>query len=249
MAAKTLASRFPTLALRPFRDLQDAYEKLRDIFKSVTQFFRAATEAINDHAALLDIIPSEKSWSFKSPTGASGTFYWGGYYDFASSDNDFSPSTTHGTANAATGAHFFVVLGAATVDILTLTVTGTSITTGGVRTTSDTENIVIPNSTAVDSYFETTKIWIGQLTISVASGTAKTCNFGLVKSWDNHSMDFTVAGFEATWLGGATDTGADIKIRHHKTTGWTFNGGAEPTPPTEIGSMATDYSTEDNVIN
>lgn len=191
----------------------------------------------------------EASWSFDSPSGSSGTFYWGGYYDFAATDNDFSPSITFGTANLAYGAHFFVVVGAATVDELTIRVTGTSITDSATRTTSDTEDIVIPNSTTVDSYFETTKKWIGQVTVEAVSGTAKTCNYGYAKYWDDLGRNYTVTGLDATWLGGASDSGADIRLRHHKTSGWTFNAAAAPTPPTPIAAMATDHSTESQVGN
>lgn len=186
---------------------------------------------------------SEKSFNLGQTDGA-GTTYAGGFYDFAATDNDFSPSTTHGDANVSYAAHFWVVLGAITVDELTLTVTGTSITDQGVRTTSDTQNIVIPVSTAVDTYFETSKKWLGQVIISVASGTAKTCNFGYCKYWDNNNTDFCVAGIEATWIGGTGDSAPDLKLRHHKTTGWTFNVAAPATPPTEIASMATDHGTE-----
>ena len=190
-----------------------------------------------------------KSWPFKSKSGASGTVYVGGLYELASSDNDFSAPPTFGTANKALGAHAFVVLGAATVDELTIRVSGTSITDAGVRTGSDTEDVVIPNSTAVDSYFETTKKWLGQITISVQSGTAKTCNYGFANYWNNNGADFSVTGCEASWLAGASDSDADLQVLHHKATGWTFNSGAPPTPPSAIASMAADYSTDDQTIS
>jgi hypothetical protein len=69
-------------------------------------------------------------------------------------------------------------------------------------------------------------------------------NYGFVKYWDNNNSDFIVKGFEATWLGGADDTDTDIILRHHKTTGWTYNAGASPTPPTAIAQMTTDHSTD-----
>ncbi len=192
---------------------------------------------------------SEKSWSFGSPAGSTGIFYFGGFYDFAASDNDFSGGPTFGTANSAHGSHFFVVVGDATVDELTLRVTGTSIDDAAVRTTSDTEDIVIPNSTGVNSYFETDMKWIGQVTITVVSGTAKTMNYGFVKYWDNNNKDFLVTGFEATWVGGANDTGADINLLHHRATGWEFVSGGEPIPPSAISSMSEDYVTERQVFN
>lgn len=191
---------------------------------------------------------TDKFWSFSSPSGMSGTFYWGGFYKHSGTANDFSGGPSFGTANASYAAHFFVVLGAATVDELTLTVTGTSITDTGVRTASDTENIVIPSGTAVDAYYETSRKWIGAVTITVASGTAKICDFGLAKYWDNHNTDFTVKGLEATWLGGANDTAPDIKLCHHRSTGWTYTGSGA-TPPTPLASMAADHGTEKQIVN
>ena len=196
---------------------------------------------------------SEKSWPFRSRSGASGTTYADGFYKHSGTANDFSAGPTFGTANSAYGAHFFVVTGADTVDELTLTITGTSITDAGVRNaTPDTENIVIPNSTTAGAYYETVKKWLGTVTITVASGTAKVCDFGYAKYWDNNNTDFAVTGLEATWLGGADDTSPNIILRHHKgsagNTDWTYTGSGA-TPPTAIAAMATDYSTEDNVKN
>lgn len=195
------------------------------------------------------VAQSDKAWSFFSPTAFTGTSYYAGYYDFAASDNDFSAGPTWGTANISYAAHFFVVLGAVAVDELTLRVTGTSITDTGTRTAADTEDIVIADTTAVDTYFETALKWLGQVTITVVSGTAKTCNYGWCKYWDFNNTDFTVAGVEATWFGGANDSGAttDILLRHHKATGWTFNAAAAPTPPAALASMLTDHGTEHQV--
>ena len=193
-------------------------------------------------------VPTEKSWTFDSPAGGFGTFYFGGFYEFASTDNDFSGGPTFGTANASKAAHFFTVLGATTVDELTIRVTGTSIDDQGNRATSATEDIVYGNGIAANTYKETTKKWLGTITITVLSGTAKTCNYGFCKYWDNNNRNFVVLGLEATWLGGANDASPNIKLRHHKATGWTFSGGNPPTPPTELGAMATDHSTEDQVI-
>ncbi len=201
------------------------------------------------HELTNNFATSEKTWGFDSPSGSSGTFYFGGFYKFASSDNDFSPSTTFGTADSAYAAHFFVVMGDETVDVLTINVTGTSIWDNGTRTTNDNESILIPSSTAVNSYFETEKKWLGQVTINAVSGTPKTANYGFAKYWDNNNNNFRVLGLEATWLGGANDVSPDIKLLHHMATGWTFNSGSAPSPPAAVASMASDYSTEDNVKN
>lgn len=192
---------------------------------------------------------SEKAWAFTSPAGSSGSFFYGGYYDFAATDNDFAGGPTFGSANSSYAAHFMIVLGAQTVDELTLRVTGTSINDNGVRSAGDTQDIVIPNATVVDSYFETSKKWIGQVTITVIAGTAKTCNYGFCKYWDNNNSDYKITGVEAVWLAGANDANINIQLLHHKDTGWTFNVGAEPTFPTPLAALQTDHVTEYEAIN
>lgn len=192
---------------------------------------------------------STKSFAFLSSAGSAGTWYAGGFYNFAATHDDFNPAINFGTANAAYGAHILFVLGANTVDTITIRVTGTSMTHAGVRTAADTENVVFTHPALVDDYKETEKHWIGQVAIEVIGGTAKDCNYGHVNAWRNNEINFTVKGLECTWLGGANDATPDIKLRHHKFTGWTYNAGAEPTPPTELASMATDYNTEIQVRN
>jgi hypothetical protein len=192
---------------------------------------------------------SDKAWSFNSPAGASGTFYAGGFYEFSSTVDNFNPSINFGTANNSKAAHFMIVLGEQTVDELTIRVTGTSITDTAVRTTSDTQDIVIPSGTPVDTYYETSKKWLGQVAIVVVSGTAKNCNYGFCKYWDNNNVDFTVLGLEVTWLAGASDANPNILLYHHKTTGWTYNALAAPTPPTALAAMATDHVTEKVLTN
>ncbi len=195
-------------------------------------------------------LESEKAWPFSTPAGASGTFWIGGYYNFAGSDDDFSPgAVTFGTANGSYAAHFFVVLGANAVDEITITISGTTIDDNGTRTGSDTATLVIASDSVVDDYFETPEKWIGQISIQVTAGTAKTCNYGFSKYWDNKNADFTVTGLEATWFGGATDASADIQLYHHKPTNWTFNSGAAPTPPTAIATMVGDHGAESSIIN
>lgn len=205
-----------------------------------------STGGSSDGTLLAASIASDKFWAFDSLAGAFGTYYIGGFYIHSGTASDFSGGPTFGTANKSYAAHFFVVLGADTVDELTIRVTGTSITDAAVRTTTDTEDIVIPNATSANAYFETDKKWLGQVTITVVSGTAKTCDYGFSKYWDNLNNDFTVTGLEVTWLGGANDSGANIELLHHKTTGWTYTGSGA-TPPTPLAAMDTDHSTESEV--
>jgi len=188
---------------------------------------------------------SEKTWTFSSPTGTSGVFFYGGYYDFDTANNDFSPSITWGLTNGSYAAHLSLILGAATVDDLTIRVTGTSITDLGVRTATDTQDLVIPSGAAVDSYYEFSKKWLGQITISVVSGTPKVCNYGWTKYWDNANTNFYIRGVEALWLSGLNDNGFDVELIHHKGTGWTYGAGG-PTYPV-FARMGADHGAEDNL--
>lgn len=190
---------------------------------------------------------SDKVWSFGSPSGSSGTFYVGGFYEFGTTNFTPAAGTTLGSANNAYGAYAFLVLGASSTDMY-VTISGTSMTDEGVRVSDDTEELATGGGSTND-YFETSKKWIGTVNYFLASGTGVTINNGLVKYWDNRNSDFRIVGVEVVGLAGANDSGNDILVRHHKATGWTYNVGAAPTPPTELASMNTDYSTEGNYVN
>jgi len=194
---------------------------------------------------------SEKFWGYASPSGQSGIFYYGGYYGFAGSADDLSatPATQFGTANSSYAAHFMVVLGETAVDKIVLRVKGTRITDTGIRTADYEATLAIPDTSATNFMKETPEKFIGQITAKVISGTAKNVNYGFAKYWDNNNNNFTVKGFETTWLGGATDGAANISILHHNDIGWTYNAGAEPDPPTPIADMNTDHVTEIGVVN
>ncbi len=196
-------------------------------------------------------IASEKFWGYSSPTGATGIFYYGGFYAFAGTADDLSatPATQWGTANSSYAAHFMVVLGATAVDKIVLRVKGTRITDTGARTANYEATLAIPNAATANNMYETPEKFIGQVTAKVISGTAKNVNYGFTKYWDNNNNNFTVKGFETTWLGGANDGAANMEILHHKNTGWTYNAGAEPDPPTAIAAMNTDHVTEIGVVN
>ncbi len=194
---------------------------------------------------------SEKSWAFKSRDASTGTNYIGGFYKFATSDNDFAPSITFGTADAAYGAHFFLVAapGITNGTDTVIRVTGTSVTDSGVRTTNDTQDLTVDDAGASGVYYETAKKWIGQVTVAKQSGPDLLCNHGYCKYWDNNNNDFGVIGFEATWLGAANDNNPDIKLLHHKSSGWTYKAGSEPITPAPIASLVTDYDTEIKIRN
>lgn len=189
---------------------------------------------------------SEKAWGFRAREGSTGINYIGGFYKHETTDNDFNPSVTFGTALAAYGAHFYLVQAAGGVGgtDTVIRVTGTSITDAGVRTDPDTEDLTVDDAGAAGAYYETAKKWIGQVTVEKISGPDLLCNYGFSKYWDNNNNNFTITGFEATWLGGSNDNAPNIELLHHKTSGWTYNAGAAATAPTPLASMQTDYVTE-----
>lgn len=191
---------------------------------------------------------SEKAWTFISPAGSTGTFYYGGFYFFHSTSFTPAGGTNVGSANSAYAAHAIVVLGASSSDMV-VRVTGTSINDSATRTTSDTEDIDTSGGSAGD-YFETSKKWIGQVSYTLQSGTGVSIDAGFSKYWDNNNTNFTVKGLEVTWVAGATDTGINIELLHHKATGWTYSGGGgTPTTPTALAALTTDHVTEDDAID
>jgi hypothetical protein len=211
--------------------------------------FRRIANALEALGGESELPASEKAWAWASYAGSSGLNYVGGYYDFFSGNSNFDGGVNFGIANGAYAAHFMVVIGASPVAETTIRVAGTSITDNGVRTAGDSQDIVIPVTASADDYFETPKKWLGQVTVTHISGTLVACNYGWCKYWDNNNSGFNIVGFEATWLGGATDAGADIDLLHHRDAGWTYNAGGEPTPPTSVATMSTDHGTERSVIN
>jgi len=189
----------------------------------------------------------DTSWSFKSPAGSSGEFYIGGFYILPSTSYTPAGGTALGTANVGYHAHALIVLGATSTDMVAR-ITGTSVDEAGNRTTSDTEDIDTSGG-VLDDYFETTKKWIGQISVSLFSGTGVAVNHGLVKYWDNQNSNFRITGIEVTGVAGSNDTNPNFEVMQHKTTDWTFNSGAAATPPAPLVDMQTDYVTEYQLAN
>lgn len=191
-----------------------------------------------------------KTWAFSQTSGA-GSTYVGGYYIFNAGTSVFSPLVNFptGATNIALGGHILFVLQASSSPVATsLRVTGTSITDAGVRMAMDAETIFFPADASVNDYMETSKKFIGQVAIQRILGSGMTFNYGATKYWDKGNTDFSVAEVDVTWANGANDTGADVILRHHKTTGWT-GGASVPVPPTAIASMVGDYVTETRMFN
>jgi len=189
------------------------------------------------------------SHAFTSVGAGGNNVYAGGFYMFGVAADDFNPAINVGTANAAYGAHVGFVADVSPGADTTITVAGTSITDAGVRTAADSEAVTFLNADAQGTYRETVKKWIGQITITKTAGSDRLCNYMFVAYWDNGNHDFTLSGFEATWFGGGTDGGADIKIYHHRAAGWTFAVAAPPTPPTPLYRMQTVYGAEHSTAN
>jgi len=198
---------------------------------------------------------SFREYNFHARDAAMGTNYVGGFYFAPAADADLTQASltvTLGGSNTPIGAHAFIVSsGNGTTDgsDLVLTVSGTSITDGGVRATSDTEVIEATAETSpVNTYFETTKKWIGTVTFTLSStgGTTfdYTFNYGVTKYDDFGNRNFTVTFFEATGLANANDAGFDVKLLHHKTTGWTYSAAAFDPAGTVITGMNATYVTE-----
>jgi len=190
------------------------------------------------------------SFSFTYPSGTSGTFYTGGFYLFNSGNSTFVAPQMIGTVNSSHASHVFLVNGAQPASDSVIRFSGTSITDAGVRTPGDTEDVTFLSTDAANTYHETSKKWVGQVTITFISGdNTVNYNWGLAKYWDNNNNNFFVNGVEVTGRAGANDATPNFILRHHKATGWTYNAGAAPTPPTQLADMNTDHNTEIQLFN
>ena len=189
-----------------------------------------------------------------------GTHYVGGFYDAPAADANLtnaSTTQTDGSVNGAYGAHTFIVAALAGVtdgSDLVLTVTGTSITEAGVRNAADSE-IIVADCTAASTneYFETAKKWIGQVTLTLSSTSGTTFNFdfnyGLAKYEDFLDSDVVITAFEIEGEAGANDSGYNVSLLHHSSTGWTYHASAFSPGGTVICDMNTDYNTEVNLVS
>jgi len=193
-------------------------------------------------------------------SGSAGDYYAAGYYDCPAADSNLtnaSTTQTHGTASGSSAAHAIAVAGAAGAtdwSDLVLTVTGTSITDGGVRTTGDSEVLVADCTvSATNQMYQTDKKWLGQVTYTLSSSGGSTfsydINYGLVAYEDFANSDFLLDNLLFEWLGGATDTGFDIDVHHHKAIGWTYHATAFDPGSGELYQLSTDHSTDRKLTN
>ena len=188
--------------------------------------------------------PSENSFSPSFRSLSTGLHYVTGGYLFGASN--FTPSGTPqplGTANIAHGMHAFIVLGAASTDMI-VRVTGTKfVDEGAVRTTSATVDIDTSGG-SLNDYYETPDKWIGVINYTLLSGTGVTVNYGYSKYWNNKEKPFIIS--QVSWDGeaGFSDSSPNVSFFHHSSSGWTYNVGSTPTPAAAISDMQADYVTE-----
>lgn len=203
-----------------------------------------------------------KSYNFNSPSGSSGTFYVAGFYDWSATDANLTQSSltvNNGSANVSKAAHAGLVAGGAgTVDtgVISIVVSGTSIDDEGNRATSDSETLVADiTAMSLNQFFSTTKKWLGQVTYTLTTVSGSPVNFnadfnyGFCKYEDFGNQDFTVTDLECVGLAGGTDSGFNIKLYYHSSTGWTYAATGFVPGGTVLANMNTDHSTEKNLVS
>jgi hypothetical protein len=194
-------------------------------------------------------VPTFNSRSYAiSDYGANDNFYAAGFYEAPAADTTLTiggtTTQTLGTSGKAEAAHAFAVFNGGGDASLTLTVSGTSITDTGVRTTSDSE-VLATGTQLTDVYYETTKKWLGQVTYTLTGTTGSyTFNYGFAKYEDFGNRDFTVTDFEIVAYTSNTATNMDVELLYHSSTGWTYHATAFVPGGNTICDMATDYSTD-----
>lgn len=195
--------------------------------------------------------PVTKSYSMAN-VGTLNFVYYGGFYEAPADEVVLTiggtVTETYGASNRSTAAHAFCVASGAGGTDLVLTVSGTSITDAGVRTTSDSEIIVADTDAAItDQYFETSKKWLGVVTYTLTGSSGSfTFNYGFAKYEDFRNVEFEVDEFEVV---GLSDVNADVnfELLLHDGTGWTYSAGSFVPGGTVICAMATDHSTDDQI--
>ena len=207
-------------------------------------------------------MPTYKDASLTTQGVTAGTFYLFGFYKAPAADANLTQASATqvlGSANGSYAAHAFIVAGGAgsvSSGQVGLRVTGASIQDDGTYTGSDSEVLTDNIATlSTDQYLETGKKWLGQVTFElyIVSGAPATYsadfNYGLAKYEDFGNRPARLSDVEVITVAGANDSGFDIIVRKHSTTGWTYSAAAfKPTPPVVV-QMSTDHSTARQLIN
>ena len=200
------------------------------------------------------------SVSFTSQGIGSGTFYKGGFYDWGTTSTTLTQASTtqaYGTAGRTLAAHAGIVpSGPGTVDSgqVGLRVTGTEDSESGVQVASQTGIITEDITTlTADTYAETSEKFSGNVTFElyVVSGTpttySLTFNYGFAKYEDFFNRDASIIGLQAQWQGNANDSGMNIKLLHHKASGWTYAASGFVPGNGSICERLTDQQIESDV--
>ena len=209
---------------------------------------------------------AHKSYHMRSQAGTAGTYYGAGFYTFSASNANLtqaSTTVTHGGANVSYAAHAFIVFGAATgsggtgVDRkVKLTVTGTRIQDDGTRTasytetlTDDAESLTLNDMIEGEKYLGTVTFTLSATGVDPYTAYSMDFNYGLCKYDDLGNNTFHITTFECVGYGGANDSGFNIELLHHTTTGWTYSAAAFVPDPPVITDMNTVHVTEVDVDN
>jgi hypothetical protein len=200
--------------------------------------------------------------SFTSAGIGAGTYYKDGFYDWSTTGITLShlgASTTYGTAGRTYAAHVGIVAsgpGIVSGGQVGMRVTGTRDNESGTQSASYTGIITDDITTLVaNQMIETSEKFSGNVTIElyVVSGTPSTyevsVNYGYSKYEDFFDRNATVVGFQALWQGNATDSGFNIRLLHHRATGWTYSSGAFTPGDGAICERLVDQAIESNVVN
>jgi len=178
------------------------------------------------------IVPTPKTVTggFSSSGGVTGVDnFVASHYVFGPSVTPSGPGDNLGAAAEMHGSHAFVVLGAASTDMI-IQVSGDSwdeVT----ETIADTQNIDTSGG-ALNDYFETPLKWNGIVNFSLLSGTPVLVNIGFSYYMDNGNKRFILTNVVWSGVAGAADAGPDLQIRKHSPANWTYTGaGAIPPPP------------------
>ena len=232
-----------------------------DLTRTIYNGLRILDYKINTIQALDNAISNA---TFKSPAGASGIFHTFGFYEAPSAHKAFTNAAatqTLGSANNAYGAYVFVVskeIGTAsggTVGTAKITITGTSITDGGLRAAGDSEILVADVTLlTVNKYIQSLKKWIGQVTLTIAATGnhtvfTATCNYGLSAPHVFNGSDVVIDTFVVTGRAGANDSAFNIQFLRHDGIGWVYSAAAFVPGGTVICDMNVDYVTEKNLVN
>jgi hypothetical protein len=199
--------------------------------------------------------------SFVSPAGSSGTFYAAGFYTAPATHaalTNAAPTVAIGTANTPHGAHMFLVAkqaGTANAGTVSIVLSGTSITDEGVRVGADSEMLVGNITTmGVNQYYQTTKRWLGTVTYTLtpaggATVYAATFNYGKAVYDDVDKRKFSIKEIEVFGRAGASDTGFDVQLLHHSSTGWTYSAAAFVPGASATVSLVSDYATDNDLVS